>query len=184
MFDIPCVILAGGKSSRMQEDKCFLSFKNTSLIKYQHNRLKQIFSKVYISSKTNKFDFSCDLILENSDIYSPLIALKQIITTIKEDKFFLITVDSPNISQKSIEHLINNSNNFDITIAKTPDNNIHNLCGVFSKKISNNIDNMLSDDNHKINYLINNVNFKTVFINKNEEFINLNTKEDYNNISQ
>ena len=180
MLDIPCVILAGGKSSRMEEDKCFLSFKNTTLIKYQYDRLNQIFCNVYISSKINKFDFPCELILEENDIFSPMVALQTILNNHKE--VFIISVDTPNISANSIKKLIDNSNNFDITIAKTKDSKTHNLCGVFKNTINIKIDEMIKDDNHKIGCLIKSVNSNIVDGFKDVEFVNLNTKDDYLNI--
>ena len=177
MLDIPCVILAGGKSSRMNQDKCFLAFKNTTLIKYQYDRLSKIFSNVYISSKTNKFDFPCELILENNDIFSPLVALQTILQNYK--KIFIISVDTPNISKNSIEKLISDSTSFDITIPKTKDNKTHNLCGIFKSSINNKIDEMIKDNNHKIGFLIKSSNSKTVDEFANDEFVNLNTKGDY-----
>jgi len=181
MIDIPCVILAGGKSSRMEEDKCFLPFKNTTLIKYQYDRLSKIFSNVYISSKVNKFDFDCELILENSEIYSPLIALDNILNNLNSN-VFIISVDTPLISLNSIEKIINSSKDFDITIAQTKDEKRHNLTGVFTINIKNKIKTMLSEDFHKIGYLIKNTNSNIVCDFCNGEFINLNTKEDYINI--
>ena len=57
--DSIAVILAGGKSSRMQQDKALLPFGEVnSLAEFQYRRLSKIFSKVYISSKYNKFDFN------------------------------------------------------------------------------------------------------------------------------
>ena len=180
MIDIPCVILAGGKSSRMKEDKCFLAFKNTTLIKYQYDRLSKIFSNVYISSKTNKFDFDCELILEDNNIFSPMVALQTILQ--KHQEVFIISVDTTNISTSSIEKLIYNSNNFDITIPKTKDNKTHNLCGVFKSSINTKIDEMIKENNHKIGYLIKSVNSNIVDGFSDNEFVNLNTKDDYSRL--
>ena len=180
MLDIPCVILAGGKSSRMKQDKCFLAFKNTTLIKYQYDRLSKIFSNVYISSKTNKFDFPCKLILEDNSIFSPMVALQTILQ--KHQEVFIISVDTPNISTSSISKLISNSNNFDITIAKTKDSKTHNLCGLFKSSINTKIDEMIKENNHKIGYLIKNVNSNIVDELNNDEFVNLNTKDDYSRL--
>ncbi|NCB12260.1 MAG: molybdenum cofactor guanylyltransferase, partial [Erysipelotrichia bacterium] len=53
MIDMPCVILCGGKSSRMKEDKTLLPFFNSnSLAQFQYDRLKLHFQNIYISSKT------------------------------------------------------------------------------------------------------------------------------------
>jgi len=177
MIDIPCVILAGGKSSRMKQDKCFLAFKNTTLIKYQYDRLNQIFKNVYISSKVNKFNFPSKLILEQNDIFSPMVALQSILQN--NEEVFIISVDTPNISKSTINKLIDKSNNFDITIPKTKDNKTHNLCGIFKSSINTKIDEMIKDNNHKIGFLIKSVNSKIVDGFDNDEFVNLNTKDDY-----
>jgi len=181
LLKIPCVILSGGKSSRMKEDKSFLKFSSSnSLIEYQYKRLKPYFKNVYISSKTNKFDFLSfdELILDkNQEIYSPILALETILEQLEDEKIFIITVDTPFIKIQTIKKLINSNKNFDITIAQTL--KTHNLCGVFSKNILNIIKNMIKDDIHKINYLIKSTNYNVVEFKNEDEFLNLNSKEDY-----
>ena len=54
-FQIPCVLLCGGKSSRMGADKCFLKFRGQSLVKWQFERLCELFENVFISCKNDKF---------------------------------------------------------------------------------------------------------------------------------
>jgi molybdopterin-guanine dinucleotide biosynthesis protein A len=178
-FDIPCVILCGGKSSRMGEDKALLPFSNyNSLAQYQYERLKPHFKEIYLSSKTNKFDFDANIIYDNIDNESsPLIALKSILETISLTKAFIITVDTPFVKISSIEQLIINSDISDITIATTSKE--HNLCGIYHKSCLSFIDKMISNNNHKIGYLINNIkNVKIEFLDENE-FLNLNKFEDY-----
>lgn len=167
----------------MGEDKSLLPFKNSTLIEYQYKKLSKIFKKVYISSKTNKFDFDCDIIYDNnSDISSPMIALNSIFKTLQEDKIFIITVDTPLILEETIYHLVELCDNYDITIAKDNER-VHNLCGVFSKNINQIIDQLIEKDIHKINYLLKHIeNLKIVSFQNNSEFINLNTKEQYNSI--
>ncbi|OCL84619.1 molybdenum cofactor guanylyltransferase MobA [Arcobacter porcinus] len=180
-FEIPCVILSGGKSQRMGEDKSLLPFgSSNSLIEYQYNRLKPYFSDTFISSKTNKFLFlkdSSKLILdENKDIYSPILALQTILK--RFDKVFIITVDTPFVRIETIKELIENSDNYDVIIAKDEEK-IHNLCGVFSNSCLKIINLMIEENIHKINYLIKQTNFKEINFNYKNEFININDKTEY-----
>ena len=64
MLDIPCVIFAGGKSSRMGEDKALLPFAEfNTLTEFQLTRLKKIFKTVYISCKDKTlFEFDANFI--------------------------------------------------------------------------------------------------------------------------
>ncbi|MBU0924046.1 molybdenum cofactor guanylyltransferase MobA [bacterium] len=182
-FEITCVILCGGKSSRMGEDKSLLPFSfSNSLTQYQFDRLKPYFKNIYLSSKTDKFDFisANELILdENKDIFSPILALNTIFDKLKNQKVFIITVDTPLVSIESISKLIDESKDVDICVAQTE--KIHNLCGVFSSNISSTIKNMIENDIHKIGYLIKNNKFKVIEFQNNDEFININNKNDYLN---
>jgi molybdenum cofactor guanylyltransferase len=182
-FEIICVILCGGKSSRMGEDKSLLPFSSSkTLTQYQFDRLKPYFKNIYLSSKTDKFDFisANELILdENKDIFSPILALNTIFDKLKNQKVFIITVDTPLVSIESISKLIDESKDVDICVAQTE--KIHNLCGVFSSNISSTIKNMIENDIHKIGYLIKNNKFKVIEFQNNDEFININNKNDYLN---
>ena len=158
-FEIPCVILCGGKSSRMGEDKSLLPFSSSaSLTQYQFDRLKPYFKNIYLSSKTNKFDFISDnelLLDENKDVFSPILALNTIFDKFQNQKIFIITVDTPLVSIESISKLIEESKDVDICVAQTE--KIHNLCGVFSSNISLAIKNMIENNIHKILTLFNTI---------------------------
>lgn len=181
-FNIPCVILCGGRSSRMGEDKSLLPFSSSnSLTQYQYDRLKPYFKELYISSKVNKFDFLEDdtiLILDEGDVFSPIVALETIIKKFENQKIFIITVDTPLVSIDTISKIINSSNDYDITVAQTE--RIHNLCGVFSSSIRNSITKMLSNDIHKVGYLLKQNKTNVLKLPENGEFINLNDKDEYN----
>ncbi|UTJ06748.1 molybdenum cofactor guanylyltransferase MobA [Arcobacter roscoffensis] len=179
-FEIPCVILCGGKSSRMGEDKSLLPFDDKStLTQYQFDRLKPYFKDIYISSKIDKFDFldKNRLLLDESEVYSPIAAIDSILNKLNEEKIFIITVDTPLVSIDSINKLISSSDDYDITVAKTI--RTHNLCGVFSKSIKNTTEKMLNDDFHKVGFLLQNNKTNIIQLPNDDEFINLNHKEDY-----
>ncbi|MCD4758429.1 MAG: molybdenum cofactor guanylyltransferase MobA [Arcobacteraceae bacterium] len=183
---IPCVILSGGKSSRMGEDKSLMQFDNkTTMIEYLYKKLIPLFKEVYISAKTDKFDSlqlpNKQLILDtNQTIFSPMIALETIFQTLKDEKIFIITVDTPFVENETIDTLIKNSTNFSITIAKDSQNNTHNLCGVFSRDNLPTIQKMIKQDIHKINYMIkNSKNYQEIVFDNSEQFLNINTKESF-----
>lgn len=182
--DISCVIIAGGKSSRMDQDKALMRFRNyDSMAKYQYKKFQKIFKKVYISSKTNKFDFldSNNLILDQNSIFSPMVALASILKNINTPNVFIVSVDMPLISNDTIYSLINSSKilNSEITVAKEKNHKRHNLCGVFNRSIYPKVHKLINKDIHKIDILINSCDYKEVLCEESSEFVNINTKKDY-----
>ena len=165
----------------MGEDKSLLPFSSSkTLIEYQYNRLKPYFKNIYISSKVDKFDFLEKefLILdENKDVFSPILALDTIFKKFQNQKIFIITVDTPFVSIDTISKLIEESKDCDICIAQTE--KTHNLCGVFSSNISLTIKTMIENDIHKIWFLIKNNIYKIIELPNNNEFLNINHRDDY-----
>jgi molybdopterin-guanine dinucleotide biosynthesis protein A len=99
-FNVPCFILAGGKSSRFggeRDDKASLFYK------LQYNKCKKIFKNVYFAAKHKKFK-NFPFFIEKSKIYAPLPALEEIVK--KHKKVFILSVDTPNITEKSIVKLL------------------------------------------------------------------------------
>lgn len=184
-IDIPAVILAGGKSSRMGKDKALLPFAQySSLCEYQYNKLQELFSKVYISTKEDKFNFikeKQELFFDTSEISSPMVALSAILENIKTQKFFLITVDTPLVSLKTMQELIDTQrkSNKKVTIAKDISGKVHNLCGVFNTDIKDIVKESLEKDIHKISYLLEKAGYETILFDTTDEFLNLNTQEEY-----
>ena len=167
----------------MGEDKALLPFNETpTLTQYQYNKLSKFFKNVYLSSKTNKFDFIDDdkIIFDNiQNNSSPMIALDSIFDFLEDEKVFIITVDTPLVKESTIKELIKDSDKQDVTIAQDI-NKTHNLCGVFNKQLSNKIKKLIKDDIHKINFLIKKYsNYKEVLFENESQFININEYKDY-----
>jgi molybdopterin-guanine dinucleotide biosynthesis protein A len=175
------IIFAGGKSSRMGEDKALLPFKEYStLAEYQYSRLLKIFNNVYISAKSNKFNFSVKVIEDRYVQSSPLVALISIFETLDIDEVFILGVDVPFIDRDIIKRLYSCASlSKDIIVAISP-NGIEPLCGIYKRAILPIAQNLLSADNHRLNNLLNSCNSQFIYFNSRDKFLNLNTPDDYN----
>ncbi len=179
MFNCPCVILAGGKSSRMGKDKALLSFKgHKTLCEYQASRLTPLFKEVFVSAKKDKFSSSLKLIVDGEDIYSPMIAFKSIFSKFKDQHIFILAVDTPNIKEEQITSLYEHINTYDIVIPKTKDFT-HQLCGFYHSSLANKCEELAKQNIHKLQKLLEISNTKYIEFENEEAFINLNYPHEY-----
>ncbi len=179
MFNCPCVILAGGKSSRMGKDKSKLPFKGFgSLCEYQVSRLKPFFKSLHVSTKEDKFDFDVSLIFDEGEEYSPMVALKKILTHFTNTPVFILSVDAPFVKQEQIKQMYDFTNAHEIVIPETKEHT-HQLCGFYHTNIANKIDELLANNEHKIKLLLKKSDVKFVFFEDEASFANLNYPKEY-----
>ena len=183
MLDIPCVIFAGGKSSRMGEDKALLPFFGfQTLTEYQLSRLKKIFKTVYISCKDkNKFNFDANFIedIQIESIYAPTAGFVTVFQKLQENSFFALSVDAPFVSEVEIKKIIEQDQiNVDATISKSPCG-IQPMCGIYHRSLEIDFMKMLQNNNHKLGFLLKNADTTFVNFKDDKPFLNLNTKDEY-----
>jgi molybdenum cofactor guanylyltransferase len=184
MFNIPCVIFAGGKSSRMGEDKALLPFSTFStLTEYQYSRLSKLFKNVYISTKKkDKFSFEANFILDDSSndlTYAPTSGFIAAFKQLNVDKVFVISVDAPFIGEHEISKLLDaDINTKDATIAKTS-RGIEPMCGIYHLSLLNSFINMQKEGSHKLLSLLQNTKTTYIEFSNDKAFLNLNHPHEY-----
>ncbi len=174
------VIVAGGKSSRMQKDKALLPFGDaSSLTEYQYKRLSKLFFKVYISAKEDKFNFEVNMIRDVNKEHSPLVALISIFENLKYDEVFVLSVDAPFVDEKLIAKLYQYANlEADVIVAKS-DRGIEPLCAIYRRSFLSLARQALSMKNHRLQSLFEVLKVKKVVIEDEASFMNLNYPKDY-----
>lgn len=222
MSEIPCVILAGGRSARMGADKCFLDFKAKSLIEWQFEKMSKLFASVFISCKADKFggkfgektlifDENLEFLSQNSKNslnsnlnsqsanlnanlakpkrekmadFSSMLALYSVLKAFENKFVFIIGVDTPFVSEKSIQRLILSANEA-LMIVPSVANRAHFLCALYHSQIAPLCLKCLQNGVHKISTLSQNLPpnaLKFVEFSDENEFFNLNTPQDYERI--
>jgi molybdenum cofactor guanylyltransferase len=177
---INAVIFAGGKSSRMGQNKSLLPFGDYStLAEFQYNKLSKLFNHVYISAKADKFDFECKVIQDIFNLSSPLIGIISIFETLQIDEVFILSVDAPFVDQETIKKLLDhNENIFDIVVAKSP-SGVQPLCGIYKRSILPLAYAQLEKENHKLSDLLDLAATCFAVFEEDRPFTNLNHPEEY-----
>jgi len=175
------VILAGGKSSRMKQDKALLPFGGyNSLSEYQYKKFASSFSSLYISSKENKFDFDVNLILDKYKDSSPLVSLVSIFETLPDsNNIFILSVDAPFISDEIVNKLYSEvEEKYDVVVAKST-NGVEPLCAIYKRTVLEEAKKMLNLNQHRLQTLLASLSTKEVFFNEEKAFLNMNYPQEY-----
>jgi molybdopterin-guanine dinucleotide biosynthesis protein A len=182
---ISCILFAGGKSSRMGENKALLPFAGySSLSHYQYERLQKLFKDVYIATKEPAlFDHIDAKFIDESeagDTYAPTAGFVSLFKQLKdEDHFFVLSVDAPFVNETVIDACCSvNYHDYDAVIVKTP-SGMHPMCGIYSRKLQASMQQMFAEDNHKLGKLLKNSNVYYVEIDNEDLLMNVNTPDEY-----
>ncbi len=201
--DITGIILSGGKSTRMGTNKSLLKLGGQTVIERIVNLMKQLFSRVVLS--TNNFDEYSFLDLEKfEDIHTgvgPIGGIHSGLFHSKTEKNFIISCDIPLMTIDVIEYLLEYITDRPITIAKA-DGYVQQLCGVYSKSLLNEIEKIISQSEMEIRNseqkkrkcsvlkLVETANAEIIDVEKEyayykpETFFNMNRPDEYEAIKQ
>ncbi len=194
MFDCTCVILSGGKSSRMREDagidKAFLDFYGKPLYARQFEKLSSIFQNVYLSAKNREHydqimtghiikDLEFVENIDTTSLFAPTLGMLSAFEATKSNSIFFIGVDTPFISQNSISKII--SSNAKHKSARH-NGKIHPTVGMYDKDICIELRDMIKNDKHKLTMLLEKIGTIFVDLEDGSELANLNRYEDYERV--
>lgn len=134
--DVTGIILAGGKSTRMGENKSFLKLGDKTVIEKITNLMKNIFKTVLLITNTpEEYEFLSIPIFE--DIYKykgPLAGIHSGLTNSKTQNNFVISCDIPLMTEEMIKYIVEFKTEKPITVCKA-DGFIQQLAGRYSKSV-------------------------------------------------
>ncbi len=148
-----------------------------SLLEHQYMRLLKLFKKVIISAKKS-YELNAPYLLEReSDLFSPLFGIYNAFLTLQTPYIFFIPIDTPLVSFESIKALCG-IKNFSVVYVKSPAKE-HYLISLWHQNNLNALSCTLKTQNYRLSVLVKNTSSIAMHLNKEEEFLNLNTLKDY-----
>lgn len=177
---IGIIILAGGKSSRMGQDKGLMLLHEKSMIQFVIEAAKKISDNILLVANNDAYSkFGLPVF---KDKYLDCGPLSGIYTGLKKSAFdynMILSCDIPFIHQGVLEYLIDSATGYDITIAKS-DSRIHPLIGVYQKTCLPVIKKNLEDKKLKVTGIFSQLKVRELDMDDfdAENFRNINSPED------
>lgn len=127
-------ILAGGKSSRMGQDKLFLEVDGKHLLRHTLSTCCELFERVSIVAKEkNKFSaFDCNVVLDWEGADGPMAGIVAALQDCPEDYCFITAADLLDLSTTTISMLVRQYQGEQYFGLKESER-IQPLCGIYAR---------------------------------------------------
>jgi molybdopterin-guanine dinucleotide biosynthesis protein A len=177
------IILAGGKSSRMNQDKGLMILDGKPMVQYVIDIFKNLVDDIIIISNNPEYEqfgypFYSDLVKDKG----PLAGIYTGLFYSQSETNIVLSCDVPYVSHELISFLLSEHKEYQITIPKK-DERTHQLIGVFSKSCEANFAISIEKDELKLISAFKNLNLNIVDANQFDIdlFRNLNSPDDLEN---
>lgn len=174
------IILAGGSSSRMGEDKGLMLVDGKPMIQHVIDVAKGVVENIIIVSNNKEYEkFGHPVIQDEIKGKGPLGGIYTGLKNSKTQLSLVLSCDIPYVNASLLNLLISHSEDSDITIPRK-DDVTHQLMGVFSKRCLIKFKNALDDDKLKLITLFEQLNLNIVDAShfSGRLFTNVNEKND------
>lgn len=179
-------ILAGGKSSRMGEDKGLKIFHGKYLVQIVIEQMQTAFNQVVIVSNNVGYQqFGLEVVEDKVKNIGPAGGIYTALQHSKTDKNFIVSCDMPFVSAEAITFVVKSSEDAEITLPEM-NGKIEPLFGVYSKKCLPKWKALIDEDCIKLQKMVMNFDLKimdvSAQVNFSEKiFQNLNTPNEFKN---
>ncbi len=178
------IVLAGGQSSRMGEDKSLLFADNLPIIEKIVHQLKGHFREIIISANDiEKFRFlNLKVVPDLGKGNGPLMGIYSSLLQSSKEINFVVACDIPDLNMDYVRKLLRQAKCHEIVVPIWSDGKFEPLFAVYNKSIMDKVKKMLDNGQRKIGLLFESTDVKYFPLpDEVNWFKNLNTREDYTN---
>jgi len=155
------VILAGGESKRMGQDKSSVQLANTSLLHRTMRKVQPLFEHAFISVRQPRQDLSLPFICDQFGSHGPMSGIATALERVDTDWVFAIACDMPFISQALIRAMAKQRGENAIVVARVH-GHLQPLAAFYAKSCLPQMQQQLADGHRSLKTLIGNVDSLTV----------------------
>ena len=183
------LVLAGGKSTRMGEDKALLQWHGKGQMYYLADILKQFCSEVFISCRVeqaNSIDKKYEVITDEFEDAGPLAAIISAFHQNKNCAWLVVACDLPLLDAKTIDFLVQQRDETAVatTFQSAYDNLPEPLITIWEPKSLPLFETALSEQKYSPQQVLMNAKIKVLVVPDLNVLLNVNTPEEKEKIIQ
>lgn len=185
MNKIACVLLMGGKSNRMGQDKAYLDYCGVPFWKQITDEMQKCgVTYLSVNSTSNIPETNHSIIFDEYENIGPIGGIYSSLNSIKESIAFFVPCDIPTMTAEFIQAVMDQyEEEYDGVVVESKTGKCYPTIGVYTKKILQQIKRMIEHKDYRIMNLIQSCNVKVVSEQDLQVnsfgLMNLNTPEEY-----
>lgn len=175
------IVLAGGKSSRMGEDKSLLPIKGQPLIAHIVDQLRDRFDEIIIGANDpEKYAFlKLPVITDIEKDKGPLMGIYSCLKASSNEVNFITACDIPVMNTKLIDDMIQMADGVDMVLPVGDENKYEPMFAVYNKSVIPSAETVLNNNCRRIIGLLNFAKVRFIEFDNSNWYENLNQKADY-----
>ncbi len=179
MKQITGIILAGGLSSRMGQDKGLLHYKGRALVEYAIDAIKPLCSEIIISSNNKEYEqFGYKVVTDVYQKVGPIGGLYSSLAEANTNDILMCPCDMPFITTDIFEQILENKSDSAVTVVESDSGKVYPTLGYYQKSCLPVILQFIEQGQYKLQLLMKALNAATIQIEDNKSLLNFNTPED------
>ncbi len=180
-LEVSAVVLAGGKSLRMGQDKALLPFQGRPLIQHICKQLQSAFSETIVAGNDpEKYAFlGLPTVSDEFTGQGPMAGIASGLAAARHGLAFFVACDVPWIDFKLVAHLLHAVEGHDGAVPVTPEGHYEPLFAIYRKSMLPHFRGTLKAGQRRILDAYRSANVTTVPMQARTPLENINTAEDY-----
>lgn len=177
-MSLTAIILAGGKSTRMGQDKGLVYYRGNRLVEYVANVCSEITPNVLISTNNPDYTFLGYRLIP--DIYQnlgPIGGIHAALSASESEDNFVCACDMPDVQAEDLKTILDKKNNAQVIVASDPNGKLYPVLGYYNKSILPIIEKQILTGDFKLQHLMKELKTQTIVFPE-EKLKNMNYPED------
>jgi len=184
-MEVTGIILAGGKSSRMGQDKGLLNLGGRKLVEIAAANLSQVCSGIIISANNSVYQqFGYRVIPDLHKDTGPIGGLYSALSGSKTRFNIALSADLPFVNRELLEYLLGKAEGYEAVAPVSEKGFYEPLCAVYDRSVLPVIDKCIGNREYKMQHFLDKVNLNKILISDSLPFYtpllftNINTASD------
>ncbi len=178
MAGITGIILAGGKSSRMGQDKGLMPLNGKPMIQHIIDPMAKICGRILIVTSNPMYGmFGFELVADEAPDYGPVMGILSGLRQSKTERNLVLSCDTPYVTFNLLKELVLKADDAEVVVANSGQE-IHPLIATYNISCIPTFAKAVAEDEHRLQTVLTKLKVEKIRVENESDLKNINTQDD------